>query len=61
MRKCLRCGAQMEEGFSFTGAGGNVIRRKGLSTKAVYPKAAVCLSCGEISVYVEQEDLEKLK
>ena len=60
MRKCVRCGAEMEEGFNYTGGGGNVIRRKGLSAKAVYPKAAVCPSCGEISVYVDKEDLEKL-
>lgn len=61
MRKCIRCGGEMEEGFKFTGAGGNVIRRKGLSGKAVYPQAAVCLKCGEISIYVEEEELEKLK
>lgn len=59
LRKCIRCGAEMKEGFTFTGGGGNVIRRKGLSLKAVYPKAAVCFNCGEVSIYVE--DLDKLK
>lgn len=62
MRKCVRCGAQMDEGFVFTGGGGNVIRRKGgLVGKALYPKAAVCMTCGEISIYVAEEDLDKLK
>ena len=60
MRKCVRCGAEMQEGFSFTGGGGNVLRKKGLSLKAVYPKAALCPKCGEVSVYVEGEALEKL-
>ncbi len=60
MRKCLRCGAEMEEGFKFTGGFGNVIRKKGLSAKAVYPEAAVCPKCGEISIYVGEEKLDKL-
>ncbi len=61
-RKCVKCGAQMDEGFVFTGGGGNVIRRKGgLVGKALYPKAAVCMTCGEISIYVAEEDLDKLK
>lgn len=61
MRKCIRCGAEMEEDFVFTGGFGNVIRKKGFSAKAVYPKAAVCPECGEISIYVDGEKLEKLK
>ena len=50
----------MEEDFSFTGAGGNVLRKKGFTLKAVYPKAALCPRCGEVSIYVEDEALEKL-
>ena len=60
MRKCIRCGAEMQEDFSFTGGGGNVLRKKGLSLKAVYPKAALYPKCGEVSIYVEGEALEKL-
>ena len=60
MRKCIRCGAEMQEDFAFTGGGGNVIRKKGLSLKAVYPKAAVCPKCGEVSIYVDEETAEKL-
>lgn len=60
MRKCIRCGAEMEEDFAFTGGGGNVIRKKGFNAKAVYPKAAVCPVCGEISLYVDDEKLTKL-
>lgn len=61
MRKCVRCGAEMEEDYVFTGSGGNVIRKKGFGGKAVYPKAAVCPVCGEISIYVDGEKLDKLK
>ncbi len=50
----------MEEDFKFTGGGGNVVRKKGLTGKAVYPKAAVCPKCGEVSIYVDEEQLEKL-
>ena len=57
MRKCVRCGAEMEEDFSLSGGYGNVIRRKG-TTKAVYPKAAVCPECGEITLYADVENLE---
>ena len=60
MRKCIRCGAQMQEDFTFTGGYGNVIRPKGLSLKAVYPKAAECMHCGEVSIYVDEKDIEKL-
>ena len=60
MRKCTGSGVEMPEGFSFTGGFGNVLRKKGLSTKAVYPKAALCPKCGEVSIYVEDEALEKL-
>ncbi len=61
MRKCIRCGAEMKEDFTFTGGGGNVIRPKGLGLKAVYPKAAVCLHCGEVSIYIGEDDLEKFR
>lgn len=60
MRKCVRCGEKMEEGFKLTGGYGNAIRKKGFGGKAVYPKAAVCPKCGEISIYVDDEQLEKL-
>ena len=61
MRKCVRCGAEMAEDYSFTGGFGNVIRPKGMSLKAVYPKAAVCMQCGEISIYVDENDIDKIK
>ena len=37
-----------------------MIRKKGFGGKAVYPKAAVCPVCGEISLYVDEEKLDKL-
>lgn len=37
-----------------------MIRKKGLGGKAVYPKAAVCPQCGEVSIYVDEEQLKKL-
>ena len=49
MRKCIRCEEEMREDFVFTGGGGNVvIRPRGMSLKAIYPKAAVCFKCGEV-------------
>ena len=60
MRKCIRCGIEMQEGFSFTGGWGNVLRKKGISLKAVYPKAALCPKCGEVSIYIEDDALEKM-
>ena len=59
MRKCIRCGAEMMEDFTYTGPGGNILRRKGLGAKAVYPQAAVCPECGEVSIYVEADKLER--
>lgn len=59
MRKCVRCGAAMEEDYKLTGGYGNVIRKKG-NIKACYPKAALCPRCGEISLYVEGDNLEKM-
>ena len=50
----------MQDDFNFTGGGGNVIRKKGMSLKAAYTSAAVCPECGEISLYVDKEKLEKL-
>ncbi len=60
MRKCIRCGTEMQEGFSFTGGGGNVLRKKGMTLKAVYTKAALCPKCGEISLYIDDDAVEKL-
>ena len=60
MGKCVRCGEEMVEGFTFTGGSGNVIRKKGLTDKVVYPKVAVCPKCGEVSIYADEEQLEKL-
>ena len=60
MRKCIRCGAQMQEDFTFTGGGGNVLRKKGINLKSVYTKAALCPKCGEVSIYVDDDAIEKL-
>ena len=61
MRKCLRCGCEMKDNLKFPAAQGNAIRTKGLGAKAVYPKLAICLRCGEVSLYIDEEKLEKLK
>lgn len=53
MRKCLRCGADMEENLTITSSQGIVVR-KGLSSAK--PKAAVCPQCGEVSLYIEEVD-----
>ena len=55
MRKCIRCGAQMEENCKITSGYGIVIRSE-KSHVAVKPKVAVCPLCGEVSIYVEEPD-----
>ena len=61
MRMCLRCGEEMEEGFALSGGFGNTIRKKGFSMKATYPKAAVCMHCGEVSIYLDDKKIEKFE
>ena len=61
MRKCLRCGAQMEEGYVITSGYGIVIRPTGerkRGAKPVKPAVAVCPACGEVSIYVENNSQE---
>ena len=60
MRKCIRCGAQMQEGFTFTGGGGNVLRKKGINLKAVIRKRLYVPNGGEVSIYVDDDAIEKL-
>ena len=58
MRKCIRCGTVMEEGFrikaQIAGSGLDIV-----SGDLVFPKrigtvkAAVCFSCGEVSLYID--------
>ena len=38
MRKCVRCGAEMQEGFSFSGGYGNVLRKKASAWKPCIQK-----------------------
>ncbi len=54
MRNCIRCGAEMKDGFKITSGYGIVIR--GEKNRAVKPKVAVCPQCGEVSIYVEEVD-----
>ena len=54
-RKCIRCGAEMEENYKITSGYGIVLRpEKGRN--AVKLKAAVCPQCGEASIYVDDPD-----
>lgn len=58
MRKCLRCGANMKEGFelkiqaSLTGIS-IAHNNKLFSERIGSPKMAICPTCGEISYYIE--------
>ncbi len=64
MRKCIRCGAEMQENCAIKveGSGVGIV----MSTKkdALFsgrigiPNVAVCTKCGEVSIYVE--DTKKL-
>ena len=58
MRKCLRCGTTMEENLRIEvqrdGGRLDLITRSSIFFKSVgIPKAAVCPSCGEVSLYVD--------
>jgi len=63
MRKCLRCGTEMVEGWNvkedghkheiIIDNGGSFVRGDG---RMGILKAAVCPQCGEVSVYVDDPD-----
>lgn len=65
MRKCLRCGAGMQEGCTVKveGAGYGIVlsteEDKIFSGRIGKPKVAVCPGCGEVAVYLD--DVDKLK
>ena len=65
MRKCLRCGAEMQVGCTVKveGAGYGVVlstqENKLFSGRIGKPKVAVCPQCGEVSIYLD--DVGKLK
>lgn len=65
MRKCLRCGSEMREGCAIKveAAGYGIVmssdENKLFGGRIGKPKVAICLECGEVSIYVE--DVEKLK
>ena len=66
MRKCIRCGAEMVENCDIRveGAGNGVVlaadARKLFSQRLGKPRVAVCQSCGEISLYMaNQEELSR--
>ena len=59
MRKCIRCGADMQEGCTIKedGAGYGVVlsteESKIISGRVGRPKVAICPQCGEVSIYLE--------
>lgn len=65
MRKCLRCGAEMQEGCTVKveGAGYGVVlsteENKIFSGRIGKPRVAICPKCGEVSLYLE--DVSKLE
>ena len=64
MRKCIRCGAEMQEGCTIKveGAGYGVVlsteESKIFSGRVGRPKVAIGPQCGEVSIYLE--DVSKL-
>ena len=64
MRKCIRCGADMQEGCTIKveGAGYGVVlsteESKIFSGRVGRPKVAIRPQCGEVSIYLE--DVSKL-
>ena len=66
MRKCIRCGAEMTEECavrqSDNACGLVVTESSRLFAKNIGKlRAAVCPECGEVSLYIETEELEKYK
>ena len=64
MRKCIRCNSDMIENcdIKVEGAGYGIIlsdSKKIFAERMGKPKVAICPSCGEISIYLENTD--KLK
>ena len=63
MRKCLRCGVDMIEGYTIReeseAAQIQLVESEELLAKRIQPKVAVCPACGEVSVYIE--NIEKLR
>lgn len=57
MRKCIRCGTEMMESGYIIGAGFKLNDRDFRS----YPiKTAVCPNCHEISLYLKDQDFDKM-
>ena len=66
MRDCHRCQTKMVEGLDVVVEGGSygikIKRSKGiLATRYGKPKVAVCPSCGEVSLYMESNDLDEIR
>ncbi len=62
MRKCLRCGSEMQEGCTVKveGAGYGVVlsteENKLFSGRIGKPRVAICPQCGEVSLYLDDVD-----
>ncbi len=57
MRKCIRCGTEMMECGHIIGAGFKLNDRELRS----YPiKTAICPKCHEISLYLEEQEFNKM-
>ncbi|MGE5579725.1 MAG: nucleic acid-binding protein [Bacillota bacterium] len=62
MRKCHRCQSEMIEGLNIKvhHAGWTIIISKGtglFAERVAQPKVAICPKCGEISFYVDTEEI----
>lgn len=62
MRKCMRCQTEMVENCSIKveGAGYGIVMatddRRLFANRIGKPKVAICPSCGEVSIYIENTD-----
>ena len=60
MRKCVRCGSEMNENCAIKveGSGVGIViskkKQKLFSGRIGIPNVAVCPNCGEISIYIEE-------
>ena len=63
MRKCIRCQTEMIEhcDVKIEGGGNGIVLASGtkvFANRLGMPKVAICPTCGEVSLYIE--DVEKL-
>lgn len=64
MRKCIRCGAEMREDCAIrqsdSACGLNIVDSERFFARGIGKvRAAVCMECGEVSLYIAPDEIQK--